>query len=260
MSILQPSSWPSRVRWGLVIAMFLGYFVVVQYRQAQRVCKQVNVEVADDSTLRFVNANELGEYMRERVSTHNETSDRGVILQHVSNLKAVEHDLLNSPYLKRVMVSRSLSGDVTAYVEQVKPLARWTTGGANDVYIGEDGRLMPLSPNFSARVLTLQGQGIAPTDWQPKAEPLHASLLSWLNRVNSSPFWQQLFAAITINSDMEVTILPQIGQQTIFFGTPTDTEHKLAKLMAFYHQVVPKRGWSAYRSVNLAYKYQLICE
>ena len=38
------------------------------------------------------------------------------------------------------------------------------------------------------------------------------------------------------------------------------TQHKLAKLMTFYKEVLPQKGWTKYQRVNLKYEGQVIAE
>jgi cell division protein FtsQ len=44
------------------------------------------------------------------------------------------------------------------------------------------------------------------------------------------------------------------------FGKPEDFESKFTKLMIFYKEILPQRGWTRYERVNLEYDGQIVAE
>ena len=48
--------------------------------------------------------------------------------------------------------------------------------------------------------------------------------------------------------------------QLIEFGKPDNVEVKFKKLMVFYKEILPTRGWTRYERVNLEYEGQVIAE
>lgn len=46
--------------------------------------------------------------------------------------------------------------------------------------------------------------------------------------------------------------------QIVEFGTPVNYEDKLHKLMVFYKDILPQKGWTKYEKVNLNYEGQII--
>ena len=60
--------------------------------------------------------------------------------------------------------------------------------------------------------------------------------------------------------DGEVELYPQVTKQKIEFGKPKDFEEKFSKLMTFYKEILPSKGWNYYERVNVKFKDQIICE
>jgi cell division protein FtsQ len=60
------------------------------------------------------------------------------------------------------------------------------------------------------------------------------------------PIWKAQIAHIYLDPSGEISLYPQVGQQIIDFGTPTDIQQKFDKLFAFYNRIVPVKGWSAF--------------
>jgi len=49
-------------------------------------------------------------------------------------------------------------------------------------------------------------------------------------------------------------------KQLILFGPMDEIEEKFKKLKLFYKEVLPKKGWNTYSSINLKYKNQIVCK
>jgi len=48
--------------------------------------------------------------------------------------------------------------------------------------------------------------------------------------------------------------------QRVEFGKAENIEEKFKKLMIFYKEILPQRGWTKYERVNLEYEGQVIAE
>jgi cell division protein FtsQ len=48
--------------------------------------------------------------------------------------------------------------------------------------------------------------------------------------------------------------------QLVEFGSSDHYQEKLMKLMVFYKEVLPQKGWTKYERVNLKYEGQVIAE
>jgi len=48
--------------------------------------------------------------------------------------------------------------------------------------------------------------------------------------------------------------------QLVEFGAPEDYEAKFSKLMVFYKEILPQKGWTKYERVNLKFEGQVIAQ
>jgi cell division protein FtsQ len=78
--------------------------------------------------------------------------------------------------------------------------------------------------------------------------------------INEDDFWKAQVAQIDIAKDAKITIYPQVTGQRVEFGKAEDFEVKFKKLMIFYKEILPQRGWTKYERVNLQYEGQIIAE
>ena len=68
----------------------------------------------------------------------------------------IESLLINHPSIKKATVYSDWYGNISIYVEQRKPIVR-IQNKKEGYYLDEDGLRMPLSNNFTARMLLVTG-------------------------------------------------------------------------------------------------------
>jgi cell division protein FtsQ len=120
---------------------------------------------------------------------------------------------------------------------------------------------LPLSPKFTARVVVVDGAFAGKiNNWYLQKTDDGKQLMEFLQYIDQNEFWKAQIAQIDINSAGELQLFPQVGSEVIDFGKAVDYDKKLRKLMAFYKEIVPVKGWNKYQKVTLKYKDQIICE
>ena len=55
------------------------------------------------------------------------------------------------------------------------------------------------------------------------------------------------------------TLIPRVGDHTIFLGTLDQLDTKLRRLQIFYQQGLPQVGWNKYSRLDLQYGNQIVC-
>lgn len=176
------------------------------------------------------------------------------------NLKAVESALNAVTYIREAQVARDLTGNVLVEVRQSQPLARLISVRGQSCYLSQDFQRLPLSSRFTARVLVVNGPGATPLLQDSVLNaPEQSEFRALLLHLTQDPFWSLQIAQITLDEAGHMTFYPQAGQQTIRFGTAEQFPAKLAKLKTFYEQIIPRQGWTAYKTVDVSYWGQIVC-
>ncbi|MDZ7650554.1 MAG: cell division protein FtsQ/DivIB [Cytophagales bacterium] len=178
------------------------------------------------------------------------------------NLKSIEIKLKYDKHILDAELFGDLKGNLIVNVELRRPIARIVRENAPDAYIAEDGVIMPVSEKYSSRVVLISG---AFTNQLVESEDLTTReegrlLLDMIEFISEDKFWKAQVAQIDINSQGKITILPQVTGQRVEFGKAEDYEDKFKKLMIFYKEILPQRGWTRYERVNLEYDGQIIAE
>jgi cell division protein FtsQ len=73
-------------------------------------------------------------------------------------------------------------------------------------------------------------------------------------------YWKKMISQITLQANGNIIMQPQIGDYVIQFGKPVDIENKFKKIDMFYKDILPMKGWDAYKTVNVSFNNQIVCE
>lgn len=179
--------------------------------------------------------------------------------------KKIENAIKTNNFVDACQVYIDSKGILHIEVNELKPLARiLSNNSAKGAYITETGKLIPLSSNFTARVMLLSSHRSSDTElldtafWRNSDGKL---LINAIKEIDKIPFWKaQITELERNNSNGNLVAYPQVGEQLIEFGTPTNMEDKLNRLKTFYDKIIPIKGWGSYKMVSVRYDNQIVCK
>ncbi len=176
------------------------------------------------------------------------------------NLRNIETKIEKHPFVREAEVFRDLRGNIKAKITQKWPVARIINNGGFGAYITDLGEVIPLSDNYTARVVLVK----LPSGKKYKTSILEdeqgKGLFELVNYLEGNKFWKAQIAEIALDRKGELTLYPQVTSQYIEFGKAEDIETKFSKLHIFYTKILPEKGWNSYDKVNVKYKDQIVCE
>ena len=164
------------------------------------------------------------------------------------DLKEMEMVLESDDMVKSAQVYLTVNGEVSAKVEQRRPIARVQT--ASIFYIDEDGLAMPLSPQNSARVPLVMGI--------IENEQLDA-IYSMALKIDQDPFLKTYVTEIHQNETKEIRLKMRLLNFEIEVGSLDRLDEKMKNLKAFYQKAKKDKMLDIYKSVNLQFKNQVVC-
>lgn len=229
----------------------------VNKRQQQRVCEKVYITIDNEYNNYFISDREI----KNILTQYGDSKIEGLKINQI-NLKQLELRIKSHKFVQDAQVFRDLSGNVNIKIKQNRPIARIIhPDSEKDVYIDENGSVLPLSERFTARVIPVTSSENLPAltkgFFQDSTGKSYLALLKYIEQDN---FWKAQIAQMHIDAKGKVSFLPQIGRETIQFGKPEDIEQKFKKILIFYRKVLPAMGWDKYQRVNVEFKDQIICE
>lgn len=221
-----------------------------------QLCKEVVVNLDNIRENQFIKKDELLMDVEQELSK----TLIGDKLIH-NDLSMVENHLKNNKFVKRAQVLSDHKGNIILDVLQERPMARIVSGNQS-VYLSESGTIMPISKNYSSRVMVVLGDKaleILKIDTSVSGVE-RKRFINFVKHIHQDEFLKAQVSSFDLDEKGKVTIYPQVTKQIIEFGTCENYVDKLWRLKLFYRQVLPRKGWNSYSKVNLEFKNQIICE
>ena len=252
--------WTVNIRKEIKVAFaLLTVFTLIAFSERERggtVCKDVVVELDNINENHFLDEADvlkLVESGGRRI--------KGVTLEKV-NLKEIERKIRLDKHISDAQLYNDLKGNLVVSVELRRPIARIVQEDAPDAYIAEDGVVMSVSEKYTSRVVLISGsyvKRLLESEDLTKTEE-GKQILAMIDFIRGDDFWRAQIAQMDINASGKITLYPQVTAQRVEFGKPDNFEEKFRKLMIFYKEILPQRGWTRYERVNLEYEGQIIAE
>lgn len=235
------------------VAIMVGF---TNSRQNNRYISDVHILIDNQFENYFINQQDVLSLINDRGKDYLLSSDFGHL-----NLKEIEDRIESHQFVHEAQAYIDLEGNMSIEVVQNRPIARVIVDGAPDYYIGVEGDILPESDHYTARVTLMHLEDDSWIDGENITNSGQGQeIFDLLQYISHDEFWQAQIAAIRVAGDQEVTLEPQVTKQEIVFGKPRDIETKFKKLMIFYKQILPYKGWNTYGTVNLKFKNQIVCK
>lgn len=253
---LQISIWIAAL---VAIVITLGF---VNISREQTTFSQPIINIDYETENRFINENDILSQILNK-------KDTGTLLLNHFSVTDLEEKLGNNYFIKNVQVYKTIDGKLIINVKQRRPIVRVFSKNES-YYIDEEGNLMPLSSNYTARLLVVSGSLNEPFGkrYQFNYSKLNDTLVDktllddlykMANYIDKSEFWKAQIEQIHVNKVYDFELIPKVGNHKIVFGGIDNLEGKFEKLMIFYKKGLSKTGWNEYSEINLKYKNQVVC-
>ena len=176
------------------------------------------------------------------------------------DLKSLEHKVRKNPFVKDSEIYKDLKGNLMVRVKLAKPIARIFNSKGDDIYIDDEGYLLPARAKQTARVPIVELDREFSWEENITETTYGQNLLSLLKYIGGHKFWSAQIAHIVVGQEGKITMIPQVSKQEIIFGLPKDFDRKFKKLEVFYKEILPNKGWNTYSKVNLEFENQIVCQ
>ena len=230
-------------------------------------CKTLNVTVNQENDLYFLDKLDVIQLIKDRGDS--------IVGQPKStvNVSEIEKSLNSHSNIANAEAYMSINGEMKVEVTQRQPVVRVMNLDGDSYYIDSEGKFMPLSNKYTAKVLVANGMLSEPfikrytysiadigKDSLLNATSMLDEIYAMSNYINADKFWSSQIQQIYINRDKDLEIVPMAGDQKIIFGDTTFMDEKFKKLLTFYQQGLNTTGWwDKYSTINLKFKNQIVC-
>ncbi|MEY3052982.1 MAG: hypothetical protein RLY31_2767 [Bacteroidota bacterium] len=176
---------------------------------------------------------------------------------------SIERALEDDPLVRNAEVALLANSTVRISVEQRVPLVRIIDKSGVQYYLDTEGVRMPLSRHVTARTLVATGQipGYTPDYLDREGRHPLQDLFRLTQFLVADPFWNAMIEQVHLNGKGEWLLVPKVGDQVVVFGRwDADAEEKFNRLLVFYQEAMSREGWWKYRSVDLRFRGQVVCQ
>lgn len=226
------------------IVIFLYGFA--GHRSALRQHSEVKISFENGENL-FVSYETVDKLLIQKLSPSDLTSKENI------NLKILEEFLQKNQMVENAEIYLTLSGELGAIITQRTPVLR-VASDTETYYYDTHGLKMPLSDNYSARVPitmdTVSGQG-------------RSDLITLSNAIRNDDFLRKQIIGVDqlqTGGKFQYELNSRVGNQKIIFGDLANMDQKIAKLKVFYKKTLRDETYKNYRSINLKFHNQIVCE
>ncbi|MGM9746546.1 MAG: cell division protein FtsQ/DivIB [Paludibacteraceae bacterium] len=233
----------------LLCVLFLSAYMLVSFVKVtptagDPICRQIEAHVLDSAEFGFVSNKDVLAHLGRMHQKY-----IGVQFKNI-DFQSLENEIAKNPFIEFVSCYYSLSGTLHIDIKQRRPAFRVMTPYGN-FYIDQNRRRMPISTRFSVYVPVVTGF--------VDDEFLCGALFDFIDDMQHDDFWANQITQIRVLPNLEVELVPRVGNHVIVLGQVDDAEAKLDKMLTFYRKGLPYVGWNRYRTIDLRYKNQVVC-
>ena len=233
-----------KINWNIfkiLVLISLGVFLYSfsKHRNELRKLSKIEIEFIDENGP-FITLNTVNKLL---IQNNDSVTSIG---KETLDLNKMESRLLENPMIKNAEVFITIDGMLGVLIEQRKPIARIT--GSTSYYLDDQGKKMPLSEVYSARVPIITGS--------LKSNLTEVTQL--LLKINEDEFMKKYVIGLQLKNDGTINMKLRKQDFTLLFGKPNNIEKKFQKFKAFYKKTKQNNTISNYSSVNLEYENQVV--
>ena len=163
------------------------------------------------------------------------------------DLKALENKLSSHDMIENSEVYISINGILKIDIKQRNPYARVISDPS--FYIDNNGTKMPLSDNYSARVLLVHG-----LDDESKID----YIFKLIKTIRDDEFLNLNVTDILINKS-DISLRVRNCDFEVLVGDLNNLETKIKNFKAFYQKAYRDKILNNYKKVNLQFNNQIVC-
>ncbi|WP_461451020.1 cell division protein FtsQ/DivIB [Mucilaginibacter sp.] len=238
--------------WLISIGGVVVLMSFINIKKSQLICKDVKVYIPGNQY--FIDMKEIDNILN--IKSH---ALIGRPIEDI-NIQALESKLKANPFIESAKVYIDMDDVIRVEITQRQPILRIINQNDQDFYVDSHGLKMPLSENFTARVLV--ANGFIDEPFANKVDTMHTELATEIYKtadyIRKDSLWDAQIAQIYVNQAHEIELIPRVGSQRILLGNADSLDTKFHNLLIFYKKALPQVGWGAYKIINIKYANQVI--
>ena len=222
-------------------------------------CTGLEVVILDSMQNSFVTKADIRGYLDREYGTYVGEVIDSIDLTKVEDIVDGRSAVLKS----QAYVTRD--GILHVEVTQRKPVVRFQKKDGG-FYADAEGYIFPLQSTYASHVQIIDGDiplaansGYKGDITDPKEKEWFKSVMNVVNYMEDSRLWKGKIVQISVDSKGNLTLIPREGNERFLFGQPHSLVEKFGKMERYYTTIVPEKGSSRYKRVDVRFKDQIVC-
>jgi len=240
--------------WVVSLAGVVALMSFIEIKKNEVKCKDIKVIIPGIES--FIDRQEVDLILKR---TTGELVGR---LLHNVDIHKIEEALKANPYIENAKVYAEMDGVINIRINQREPVLRILNVAGQDFYIDKNGFKLPLSQSFVPNVVV--ANGFILENFSGKVDTLKTDLAKGLYQtamfIRSDTLWNEQIEQLYVNNKREIEMVPRVGDHRIVLGEADSLDAKFRNLRVFYTKALPNVGWDAYKTINIKYANQIVCE
>lgn len=238
--------------WVILLGGLVALMSFIEFKKSRVFCKEVRIYIPGNQY--FIDKEEVDNILK--VHKH-ELVGRNM---ESINLHDLENRLKANPFIESAKVYADMDGVIKVEISQRQPVIRVMNQAGQDFYIDQNGLKIPMSSNFTAKVLA--ANGYIDEAYGGRLDTLHTDIAKQLYKtvqfINKDSLWTAQIAQLFVNANHEIELIPRVGTNRILLGNADSLENKFHNLLVFYKQALPQVGWDRYKVINIKFANQVV--
>ncbi|MGP8216266.1 MAG: cell division protein FtsQ/DivIB [Bacteroidia bacterium] len=251
--------------WVVLLGGMLGLLGFAEVKRNTTPCRMLDIRIMQRDSDFFITPGEVRSLI---------VKQQGNVVgkaMYMINTHKIEEMLGSNPFIADAQVYATLDGDLEVRLVQKKPIARIINSDDESYYIDSAGSLVPLSANYTPKVVIVNGNFNEPYSMyksgnvkqmahDTSVHSLLPSIYRLASYIRHNPFWNSQVTQVYVDTAKDFCLVPRVGNQKIIFGDTTNMEQKFNRLWVLYHDGLNATGkWNDYSVINLKYNHQIVC-
>ena len=223
------------------------------------ICEKLEVIITDSLENNFVSADDVRMFLDRSYGQYT-----GVPIDSVNLLK-IEKIVNGRSAVRESHAYMTKDGTLHIEVTQRRPVVRFQKKDGG-FYADAQGYIFPLQSSFASHVQVIDGNiplaansGYKGAISDPQEKAWFENMMRVVNFIESDRIWKDKIVQISVDEGMNLILIPREGNERFLFGQPTDIGDKFRKMEKYYTHIIPAKGEGYYRTVDLKYKGQIVC-
>lgn len=238
--------------WVCIGGGMLSLLIAAIGKKNREDCTDYTIAIKGTEEKYFIDAGDINKLLRSGVGSEL----KGKKIKEI-NLKKLEQLLRDNVWIRKAEMWFDNRNVLHVEVYEREPIARIFTVKGNSFYIDSTEKRLPLSEKKSAKVPVFTGFPDKKS-YSSKDRLLLADVRNIATYVKNDPFWMSQIAQIDITTDRNFELSPVVGNHLIKLGNGNEIEMKFNRLMTFYKQVLARKGFDSYSTIDVQYNGQVV--